>query len=199
MKRRTARTAGSTVVEVLMAISVLAIGASGVFAMQKSAIVANRNAKNLEIANEISRTWLERLRADSVLWTDRYNSTLSDTRWLHNVTPQGQAAQWFRPTQAAIGITGVHDALGRDDAAASAQGPFCVNLRLSWLRQGEGLMRAEVRVYWLRENLAVSKTNLSVQPPATLCASPPDQQLETHRDVYHMVHAVTAISRNKGL
>ena len=64
-KQRKAR--GSSVIEVLMAISVLTIGASGVVALQKVALSANRSARSMVVANEVARTWIERLRTDALL------------------------------------------------------------------------------------------------------------------------------------
>ena len=63
------RARGYTAVEVLMGLTLTAIGASAVISMQRSAIQANQDARKLDVANAISREWMERLRRDSTLWT----------------------------------------------------------------------------------------------------------------------------------
>jgi type IV pilus assembly protein PilV len=65
--RRRAR--GYTAVEVLMAMTLLAIGATAVMSMQRSSIQGNADARKLDVANSIAREWLERLRRDAALWT----------------------------------------------------------------------------------------------------------------------------------
>lgn len=63
------RARGYTAVEVLMGLTLTAIGASAVISMQRSAIQANQDARKLDVANAISREWMERLRRDATLWT----------------------------------------------------------------------------------------------------------------------------------
>lgn len=182
-----------------MAISVLAIGASGIFALQKATVVANRDAKNLEVANQIARAWVDRLRADGMKWN--YPSPASpiqdldtDTVWLKQVNV---TQAWYRPTNGAT-IYGVHDAFGNDNPSGSTAGPYCVNLRLGWLGKEQNLIRTEVRVYWLRQGLQGFGTQLSITPPVPLCganaAAPPD--VDASPDVFHVVHVVTGIFKN---
>ena len=66
---RRALIAGYTVVEVMMAMAVLSIGATGVIAMQKTALLGNLRARNLATASAIASAWVERLRIDGVRWT----------------------------------------------------------------------------------------------------------------------------------
>jgi type IV pilus assembly protein PilV len=199
--RARAKRRGVTVVEVLMALAMLAIGASGVIAMQKVTVVANRDAKSLGTATEIARAWVERLRADAILWNHPSaldsTSDLNQTTWLENVKlPQNGA--WFRPANTGALIFGMHDALGLDQPSANpvgGHGPYCVNLRLTWLRMNQS-MRAEVRVYWLREGVSRSGTTQTVANP--LCGAdpnnPPPVQYDT--DLYHFVHMTTELRRN---
>ena len=54
-KRRTGRARlGYTVIEVMMALAVLSIGATGVIAMQKAALIGNVRARNLTTASAIA-------------------------------------------------------------------------------------------------------------------------------------------------
>lgn len=200
-RRSRRRSRGTTVTEVLMAISVLTIGAAGIFSLQKATVVANRQARSLDVANEISRTWLDRLRADSMKWnypTPANPSTDdlgSDTTWLHRVD---ETNAWFRPANATLKVYGEHDAFGNDDPSASHEGPYCANLRLRWIGTDKNLIRAEVRVYWLRQGIQAFGDKLSIQPPALLCGDNEDvpPAVDGHGDVFHVVHAVTGIFKN---
>ncbi|MCL2822512.1 MAG: prepilin-type N-terminal cleavage/methylation domain-containing protein [Polyangiaceae bacterium] len=195
---------GSTIIEVLMAITVLAIGASGVIAMQKVAVSANRNSRNIAVANEIARTWLERTRADAILWNYPLNSPMSDleadTLWLRRVTNDEPAfAPWFRPVDA-IGICGIHDVFGRDEPCSvgeDSQGPYCVNMRLSWIRSTERSMRVEVRVFWVIRNDGEGALPASDLPCGD-AVNPPDVDLMANNGIVRVVHAVTAVTMNDG-
>jgi len=192
---------GTTVTEVLMAISVLAIGAAGIFSLQKLTVVANRDAKNLEVANQIARTWISRLQSEALKWNYPAADGLvpedldTDTVWLKRVNTTNA---WFRPSDGTLGIFGEHDAFGNDDPSDSHAGPYCVNLRLTRIGNEGNLIRAEVRVYWLRQGIQSGAAQLSAQPANPLCGAnanaPPD--VDASPDVYHVVHAVTGLFKN---
>jgi prepilin-type N-terminal cleavage/methylation domain-containing protein len=196
---RRARLRGYTIIEVMIAMSLLAIGTTGIIAMQKITTVANRDAKNLVLANQIARTWMERLRADSVPWNHPSSlsptSDLDDTRWLKAV-----GGDWVRPADDALGSP-TTDALGNDvpdSALGGGTGVFCTNVRLAWLYGPPPnvpppyLMRAEVRVYWLRDGgggvVAAGKG---------LCDPAIDlTQVSSAVDRYHFVYVTSAIAQN---
>jgi prepilin-type N-terminal cleavage/methylation domain-containing protein len=191
------RPRGYTVIEVMIALTLLAIGTAGIIAMQKVTAVANRDAKNLVIANQIARTWIERLRADAVQWNHpspvNSLSDLGDTRWLNQVT-----GQWFRPADDPLGSP-TADAFGNDVTDANvAQGVFCTNVRLNWLygpppgAPPPHLIRAEVRVYWLRDG-----GGGVVQANAAICAPGINLALvSTALERYHFVYVTSAIAEN---
>ncbi len=137
-----------------MSLAVLAVGALGIISMQKVTIAANTHSKNLAIATHIAQSWLGVLEAEAMLWgRDSSGSAFSRTPWL----AQGAGTTtWFRPNFDNTRLFGpAFDALG-NYVTATDQDPdarFCVDLRLSPLttaNEGGGLMRAEVRVVWLR-------------------------------------------------
>lgn len=193
---------GYTFVELLMSLSILTIGVGGVVAMQKVTVTSNQHAKNLALATAVSQAWVDELNADAVQWNhpsaERATSDLaSDTTWLGAV--QGQAQDWFLPSYSDARSFGPgFDAQGApvdttdDDAAANAR--FCTHLRLSWLYPeatpvvGNGLIRIEVRVFWLREG----------QPSlggVDLCSSAV-ADVGAATDRYHFVYAVSAARQN---
>ena len=55
------RARGYTMVELMMALGILAIGVSGIIAMHKVTVAANQHAKNLAVASHIAQAWQEQL------------------------------------------------------------------------------------------------------------------------------------------
>lgn len=192
------RAAGYTVIEVMIALTILAIGTTGIIAMQKVTTVANRDAKNLVIASQVARTWIERLRSDAVQWNHPSSlnplSDLGETKWLNNVN-----GTWFRPVDDTLGSPSA-DALGNDVREANlGQEAFCTNVRLTWLYgppvtvPAPYLMRAEVRVYWLRDGAGgVIETGKTICDPTINLAS-----VTPALDRYHFVYLATAIKQNQ--
>ena len=189
---------GYTIIEIMIALTLLAIGTTGIVAMQKVTTIANRDAKNLVLANQIARTWMDRLHADAVQWNHpsplQSTSDLADTIWLRNV-----GNDWFRPVDDVMGSP-TFDALGndvRDTNMGGGNSIFCTNVRLAWLYGPPSpsppyLMRAEVRVYWLRDGAGGV-----VMPGKTICD--PGIDLSTVSpavDRYHFVYVTSAIAQN---
>jgi hypothetical protein len=74
---------------------------------------------------------------------------------------------------------------------------FCTHVRLSWLYAdaaptavGNGLIRAEVRVFWLREGESTVDSR-----PVCDTATPPDE-VGAHPEKYHFVYKTSAIRQN---
>jgi prepilin-type N-terminal cleavage/methylation domain-containing protein len=197
MTRRARASRGYTVVEVMIALALLTVGTSGIIAMQKVTAIANRDAKTLVIATQVARTWIERLRADATQWNHpsfaNPESDLADTRWLKTVN-----GVWFRPADDLAGSPAA-DALGndvRDTDLASAV--FCTNVRLNWLygpppgSPPPYLIRAEVRVYWLRDG-----GGGSIEAGKTVCDPGVDlSKISPAVDRYHFVYLASALAQN---
>lgn len=191
---------GYTLVELLMAITIFAIGVTGVIAMQKVTVVANQHARELAVATHIGQAWQEQLATDAIAWNHPSPKVaaqdIGDTNWLVNVT--GNAGNWFRPAyRDAMKFGPSFDTLGNVVAEANvAQAHYCTHIRLGWLypdTAGNGLLRAEVRVFWPREGqagaLGAGVCDPNVQPAAIDAAS----------ERYHFIHQVTAIKQNTAL
>jgi prepilin-type N-terminal cleavage/methylation domain-containing protein len=188
---------GYTAIEVLMAMTVMAVGAAAVMSMQKASIQGNLDARKADIANGIARTWVERLQRDAMQWTlpngdnpslnNFANAKLLSTpaygtwglpKWEMGSTPETMSYAF--------------DILGRDlpTANVTKETIFCVNYRLQWLVPQAlplepGLIRADVRVLW---TVGISNTPIAgwcndanaqlvnpdqaaPNPPAPLCHS----------------------------
>lgn len=143
--RRRAGRRGYTLMESVAAIGVLAVGATGVVAMQKAALIGNTNARNLSTANAIAATWAERLRADGMLWNDANGvPDLTDTRWLQAVNTA--PGVWLIPTEFPGVASPDADVLGADLFTNEAAPAFCTHLRLTQMYPT--MIRAEIRVFW---------------------------------------------------
>jgi len=211
--RRARAARGYTFVELLMSLAILGIGVTGIVAMQKVTLTSNQHAKNLAIATQISQAWIDALHADAIEWnhpsTRVAQSDLGTTVWLSTLAgTAGTATDWFRPAwdttrQFGPGFDIQGKPVNTSVAANVAQVRFCTNLRLSWLHRdtgatvgnqrttsGNGLVRAEVRVFWVRDgqtghvggDTCGGNTTTAVIGAAT--------------DRYHFVYQVSAVRQN---
>ena len=177
--RSLAKKAGFTAIEVMLALTLLAIGTAGVIAMEQASIDGNYDARRLDVANSIMRLWIERLRRDGTLWTmpnpeNPLTNNRANALLIATVDPDPTNATWRLPT-AREGDTAPlqplmpqFDLLGRDILSSDTTTPvmFCVHTRLSWL-VNEDLMRAEVRVFWPKGSQSMGNDCTS-DPPGGL-------------------------------
>jgi type IV pilus assembly protein PilV len=172
-----------------MSLTVLALGASGVIAMQRVTLESNRYAKNLALATRVGEAWADQLQADAARWT--LTSELLNTTWLKEVgTTCSQTAgikSWFRPEWNGDRKFGAaFDALGNPvDTSVTTPDSFtqyCVHLQLAWLHcdvpplgggaRGSGIIRAEIRVFWRRDDdRFASGASFQKTGQAALCSS----------------------------
>lgn len=194
--------AGYTVVELLMAVAVFAIGVSGIIAMQKVTIVANRHAKDLTVATHVAEAWADQLAVDAATWNHPSQRQpglrdITDTVWLENAVEPTADPAWFLPAYDTLRRFGpAFDVHGKpiDVTSGAADARFCTHLRLSWLQPdtaGNGLIRAEIRVFWLRDDAAPLNAN-----PVCDAGTLPNL---VKPDRHHFVHYVTAIKQNTAL
>jgi hypothetical protein len=155
-------------VELMMSLALFMVAVLGVISMQKVTLLANGHAKNLASAQRIAQAWAGQLEMDASAWrTAALPGFLNDTR------------VWQRPTYiAARSFGAAFDALGNplsDSSTDLAKATFCTHVRMSWLYPltlpvtGNGVLRAEIRVFWLRDGetpLSPSASMCSLQTPA---------------------------------
>lgn len=162
---------GYTVVELMAALAIFAIGVTGVAAMQKVTSTSNAHAKNLAIATHLAESWLDRLTTDATNWGTAAGST--KTIWL--TSPSGQ---WIvGPANTDQNWGAGFDALGNYPAASAEDVAFCSHIRLTRVLQSVGteLIRTEVRVFWPREGGGFTGTQLCADAntqPAAIEADP---------------------------
>ncbi len=188
-----ARRAGYTLIEVMVAVAVLTVGAMSILALNAAAIRGNMAARELSTATQVASVWLERLQMDATRFRGtrlqrRTPTALTNTYWLRNVPPVGTAPTWFTPVvPAATTFFPNFDFYGVGTNVAANQ-HYCTNIRLAWVHDSNSI-RADVRVWWLRRSPQAVTTGLgSCAPgidPNTLSGRAP-------RDI-HVVQASTVV------
>lgn len=194
MSARRARSAAYTVIEVVMALGILAVGAAGIIAIQKATLINNTNARNLAVANAIAASWAERLRTDAVMWNvPQGNDDLTgDTDYLKLTTLSPYPAKIVPPALLDFGTPNA-DVLGADmggsDTAATA---FCTHLRFRrFTSQVSGnaiwdkLIRVDIRVFWERNGTPVT------------CDSAIAATVDTESHRYGAVYLTTSVFQNE--
>jgi prepilin-type N-terminal cleavage/methylation domain-containing protein len=203
---------GYTAIEVLMAMTVMAIGGAAVITMQKTSVTGNLDARRADVANAIARTWVERLQRDGMAWTlpsgESTQSNLGNARILGQInTGEGQ---WFLPDQE-MNVTvpetmsPAFDILGRDlPQALEGSADFCVHVRLSWLTQTTpplgDLIRADVRVIWpigiINSFPGFCTATANAADPNTVAGANVGPNADPAAPIFHTLYVTTSIREN---
>lgn len=182
---------GYTVVELMMALAIFAIGATGVLAMQIIAAHTNSHAKNIAVATQLARSWQDNLAMDALLWGGLQDWPITNTQWIQQVNTPGNI--WFTPNNDAATTFGPGaDARGNfvDFTAAPQNVVFCTHIRLTNLlvTPGAGLVRTEVRVFWPKGEVSWNNgANYCAQAVATVNA------VGAATNQFHFVYHTSAV------
>ena len=151
MKTKRRKQSGFTLVEVMIAIGVMTVGSLGILSMHQAVSNANMNAHEMNTAIAITERWMERIERDALSWTEEGTNTtsLNATEYLSALAGQVSGTAWFTPTINTAGESAAFDYFGADKALDDASVKYCVNLQMSWLRQGTAA-RVDVRTFWYR-------------------------------------------------
>jgi prepilin-type N-terminal cleavage/methylation domain-containing protein len=195
------RRRGFTMIELMMSLAVMTVGAAALFSLQGFIARANLYSRRVTQATEVADRWMERLRTDALLWNAAGASGVGSTDYLQNPDACTDSTGWLQPAgdmvnqvNATLGHSSASDLYGADvmdlDGEHQKSIAFCTHYRLCWLTDvaaGEPddrtSLRAEVRVFWTREGSGVSLAGAS-----PLCAT-------TNITIgnFHSVHASTII------
>lgn len=151
MKTNRRKQSGFTLVEVMIAIGVMTVGSLGILSMHQAVSHANMNAHEMNTAIAITERWMERVERDALSWTEEGTNTtsLNATDYLSTLVGQTSGTAWFTPAPTTSGEYAAFDYFGDDQTLDDASVKYCVNLRMSWLRQGSAA-RVDVRTFWFR-------------------------------------------------
>lgn len=152
---RARRTAGYTVAEVMVAISLFAIGGSGVIAMENAAVRGNAVARRLDQAAIVGNSYVDRMQKSVLSWTSGGPPAL--------IFPLVDGTT-FKPASATTG----YDINGFETTTNIV---FCVQHRDTALQQSAGVtsvVRSDVVVYWKKNLDPFTDCATAVVPPNAL-------------------------------
>ncbi|MEM9073755.1 MAG: prepilin-type N-terminal cleavage/methylation domain-containing protein [Myxococcota bacterium] len=189
---RTKRTAGFTLIEVMMGMSVMVVGALGIMAMQQAAMTGNMNARQVTTATQSTELWLERVRRDSLAWNTADAATgLGSTFYLRNAPLPGGPSVWFTPAGGLPGESSAFDYFGME--VPLAQGRYCTQMQLTWIDPGR-LMRVDLRTWWHRRGDGTATADATLFPN---CGSGAEAAVTTELNAspsrLHAVYASTLV------
>lgn len=177
------RQAGYTLVEVMMSLTVLAIGAAGIFSLQTVAIGGNADSANLTAATNLARLWMDQLKTDAVSWNNfgpNPPSDLGDTALLDTL---GAAWTSLSPGKVPQRRDGELDAVGGQFCAQAVAAP---PVPVGALPPVNGL-QVTVRVWWFKGPYQ----NRGAFP---LCGEGLDAAMNDDLSRFHWVYLTTLIT-----
>lgn len=198
MKKRAQRSRrGYTLIEIMTALAVLMIGATGIFAIQTGATIANMEARRMASASQIAQLVVERIRLDAVTWRsggpNMDATALDGTSYLVNAPARGDGpTAWMNVpvVRAAAPFEGyAFDYHGRDVDADAPDIAFCAQMRLAWVYYGQAL-RADVRVYFPRR---ADASDAADPTPYIGCPAGITGLSSGYRTDLHFAHASTVV------
>jgi type IV pilus assembly protein PilV len=199
--RRTARRKrrGFTLIEVMVSLGVMTVGAMAILALQQHSIRSNSHARQLTIGMQIAQQWVERLKQDAATWNAVGLATgapsaaqvLNNTLYLRGIIGAPNAYQTI-PNVTPI-VSNAFDYLGNDTANDNTQPVFyCASMRLGWVYFGRA-MRADVRVWWPRNESGNQALSILADFPACADDNAKLNPSGTQFNNYHVVYLPTVI------
>lgn len=184
MKRRAL--AGYTMLEIMISVVVMTIGATGILAMQGASVRSNQDASETTIAINFATTWMERIKRDARSWNAIGTADLGGTNTQYLKLAATAPGVWTVPTTTAPESAGA-DYFGFDTQVA-ADIRYCVNVRFTPAHTFGGnvnAIRADVVVWWHRSSSndtaranAACATALTASQIASV--TPDDRKLRKH-------------------
>jgi type II secretory pathway pseudopilin PulG len=158
MRRREA----FTLVEVLVSLGVMTIGAMALMAMEQQTTRANMHARTMTVATQIAQNVLERMKLEALAWNAVSTSPTADLFAAPSLAAITSAtAGAFATLQPrTIGVrvlSNAFDYYGDDvdltNASTATKNSvfYCASYRLSWIYTNFRAMRVDVRVWWPKE------------------------------------------------
>lgn len=120
---------GYTMVEVMMGLSVLAIGATGIIAMQKYALMGTMTSRNVMNATNIAGSSIEKMSAEAAIWENNGPQDPLEMPWLGPAL--NNPNQWVVPPDGAALIDGTPLDISTIDLAGNPVTPvgYCTHVR----------------------------------------------------------------------
>lgn len=199
---RRERARGFTLLEVMMALTILAIGMLGIVALQAATVGSTQDASQFSVANAVARTWVQRLQRDAQRWNHpsafKASDDIADTAWLQLVTTS--ANRWVRPNASALepNASPAFDKNGDDiplsDTVRSVDAVYCTHVRLRQMYPD--LIKAEVRVFWKKRRLANGPLYASHGLTGGICSTVGREDIiGSDTDNFHWAYTVAGVTK----
>jgi prepilin-type N-terminal cleavage/methylation domain-containing protein len=195
---------GFTLIEVMVSLGVMTVGAVAILTLQQHTIRSNAHARHVTMATQIAERWVERFKQDARSWNQVADisdaplggSTLTGTQWLTQVSTQPNRFQRIVVTPGGR-ISNAFDFQGNDVINPGANNPYfyCASFRPAWVYFGR-VMRVDVRVWWRRENVVRREgTSLTIMQEFPNCT---DDNVRLNPgspafELYHVVYLPSVI------
>ncbi|MFO0617736.1 MAG: hypothetical protein U0414_34400 [Polyangiaceae bacterium] len=217
-RRRAKR--GYTIVEVMMALCVLAVGGMGIVALQKFAAIGAVSSRSMTSASDVANSWVEFLQAEATKWNRPDNSDIVEAPLLNLALSNGNVGNWTTiPTNVAFGTPDGGATRVFGDNKPTPDIHFCSQIRATWLgakdqpatQAGQALaisakpsdvVRVEVRTWYAKTGrpinaecavwTAAAVTNMLNTPDSGLS----DGAVIRSRHEYGFVYASGTVRRN---
>jgi prepilin-type N-terminal cleavage/methylation domain-containing protein len=160
--RRTSvrRAQGFTLIEVMVSLGVMTVGAMAILMLQQQSIRSNAHARQLTIATQIAERWAERFKQDAQTWnavglpsgTPAAKDVLVGTKWLKQIIDKPDEFQMIKDTGSIISNAFDYQGFDVPSGAGNPDYYYCASFRPSWVYFGRA-MRIDIRVWWARENI----------------------------------------------
>lgn len=192
---------GFTLVEVMVSLGIMTIGAMAILALQQQIIRANVHARQVTTATQIAQNVIERLKTDAIGWSAPGVPNGPSIRYLQTVTP-GAIGTFQSLPSATLNNAGATRVLGNafdyygDDLDTSSGSPaglfYCASYRLSFVYTNNRIIRADVRVWWAREGDAAIGADFPTCQDDGARLSPGGTLINN----YHIVYLSTVLRAN---
>lgn len=156
---------GYSLVEVLVVIVVTTVGFLALMNLQVGTVKGIGNAKSMIEAVNLAEHFIETLKSEAVIWQKDSVELSNATRFPHlwpaaGVTTTTNWLNAFDPpgTDKRVGPLGFNENWDRGvglEVPWTVNRKYCVHYRLAWIVENY-LLRADVRVSWMREDADVS-------------------------------------------
>ena len=191
-----------TLVEVMVSLGVMTIGAMALIAMQQQTTRANVHARTLTVATQIAQNVIERLKLEALTWNAVTTSPATD---LVNAPSLAKIAAGATPGEFmtltprfpdtrllsnAFDYYGADRDLTTGAAAEVAATYYCASYRLTWIYATFRAMRVDVRVWWSKE---APSRSITTDFPACADNNAKLNPNGTMYDAYHIVYLSTVI------
>jgi type IV pilus assembly protein PilV len=197
---------GYTMIEVMMALAILAVGAVGVISLQNVAVMSGLASRNLSTATNTASSWIERAQGEAAAWTRTDNSdvtvpaALARMPVLATALQPGNINKWNDlPASVMSGATAL-DGSATDGVAPNPKVGFCSQVRAVFLGPAGSadVVSFQVRTYFARGGrpLDAAECGAAAANMNTALASANGAFGSRFRDEYGFVFLSGTVRRN---